>query len=156
MVLNKIKGISSVIVLLVIAMGCASTSKAPEGNSNQAKTIEAPDGKGTVFLYRTGRAVGAAGQLQVKVNAKDAGGTGPGTFFRWDLKPGTYTFLSSTTESSAVVQVEVKAGQTYYLRQDARIGLNSGRVTMVEVDSIKGAAGVKSCKLLLSSYIPED
>ena len=58
--------------------------------------------------YRTGRAVGAAGQLKVLVNSKDAGGTGPGTFFRWDLLPGTYTFASSTGESSAVVQLEVK------------------------------------------------
>ena len=144
-----------VLVLAIFATGCASTSKAPESKSDEAKTFEAPDDKGTVFLYRTGRAVGAAGQLSVKVNSMAAGGTGPGTFFRWDLKPGNYTFLSSTGESSAVVQLDVKAGQVYFIRQDARLGIDSGRVTMKEVDSKQGEKEVKSCKLLLSSYVPD-
>ena len=85
----------------------------------------------------------------------DAGGTGPGTFFRWDLTPGTYTFLSSTGESSAVVQLDVKAGKVYYLRQDMRMGLDAGRVTLKEVDSKQGMKEVKNCKLLVSAYTPE-
>lgn len=144
-----------VISILILSYGCASTSKAPGEKSEKAKSFEAPENKGSVFLYRTGRAVGAAGQLSVKVNGKDAGGTGPGTFFRWDLSPGTYTFLSSTEESSAVVQLEVKSGEVYFIRQDARMGVSNGRVTMKEVDSSKGINEVKSCKLLVSSYIPD-
>ena len=85
----------------------------------------------------------------------DAGGTGPGTFFRWDLKPGTYTFASSTGESSAVVQLEVKAGQLYFIRQDARMGIESGRVTIKEVDEKQGKSEVGSCKLLVSAYVPD-
>ena len=155
MLFKRLLWLLPLVVLTYLATSCASTSKAPESKSNEAKTFEAPAGKGTVFLYRTGRAVGAAGQLHVKVNSTDAGGTGPGTFFRWDFKPGTYTFLSSTGESSAVVQLDVKAGEVYYLRQDARMGINSGRVTIKEVDASKGRKEVKSCKLLVSSYIPE-
>lgn len=145
----------SVVLLIFFAAACASTSKAPENKSNEAKNFEAPTDRGSVFLYRTGRAVGAAGQLIVKVNSIDAGGTGPGTFFRWDLKPGTYTFSSSTGESSAVVQIDVKPGQVYYIRQDARLGIDKGRVSMKEVDSRKGQKEVNSCKLLVSSYIPD-
>ena len=89
------------------------------------------------------------------VNNKDAGGTGPGTFFRWDLKPGSYTFASSTAESSAVVNVNVKAGEIYFLRQDARLGVGNGRVTLVEVSDKKGKQEVKGCKLLVSAYVPE-
>lgn len=144
-----------VIAITVLAYGCANTSKATSDKSEEAKSFEALEGKGSVFLYRTGRAVGAAGQLSVKVNGMDVGGTGPGTFFRWDLNPGTYTFFSSTGESSAVVQLDVKPGEVYYLRQDARMGLDSGRVTMKEVDAKKGQNEVNSCKLLVSSYIPE-
>jgi hypothetical protein len=140
--------------MALFAFGCASTSKAPSEKSQEAKSFQAPDDRGTVFIYRTGRAVGAAGQLQVKVNSTDAGGTGPGTFFRWDLLPGSYTFSSSTGESSAVIQLDVKAGQTYFIRQDARMGITDGRVTMKEVDSKKGQKEVQGCKLLVSSYIP--
>ena len=144
-----------VISLSLLVYGCASTSKAPVEKSDEAKSFAAPDGKGTVYLYRTGRVVGAAGQLSVKVNGEDAGGSGPGTFFKWDLTPGTYTFLSSTTESSAVVQLDVKAGEVYYIRQDARLGISSGRVTLNEVSDRKGKEEVAGCKLLVSSYVPK-
>ena len=150
--------VSKLFIILMtgfLLAGCASTSKAPSEKSEAAKSFESPENRGTVFLYRTGRAVGAAGQLSVKVNGLDAGGTGPGTFFRWDLNPGIYTFLSSTTESSATVQLDVKAGQTYFIRQDARLGIQSGRVTMIEVDPEKGKSEVKDCKLLVSSYVPQ-
>ena len=153
--MTRLLSLSIVAILVLIASGCASVSKAPAEKSEAAKSFTAPENTGSVFLYRTGRAVGAAGQLAVKVNGIDAGGTGPGTFFRWDLSPGTYTFLSSTSESSATVQIEVKAGQVYFIRQDARLGIDSGRVTMKEVDSKKGTSEVQGCKLLVSSYIPE-
>jgi len=51
--------------------------------------------------------------------------------------------------------LDVKPGEVYYLRQDARMGVSSGRVTMKEVDSKKGRDEVKGCKLLLSSYVPD-
>lgn len=123
--------------------------------SAEAKSFEATQERGSVYLYRTGRVVGAAGQLNVKVNGMDAGGTGPGTFFKWDLKPGSYTFFSSTGEASAVVQIEVKAGEVYFIRQDARMGIDTGRVTMKEVSDSKGRKEVDGCKLLVSSYTPE-
>jgi len=154
----KLKSLLWLIPIIGLAFfftACASTSKATESKSDEAKTFTPPEGKGSVYLYRTGRAVGAAGQLSVKVNSIDAGGTGPGTFFKWDLKPGTYTFYSATGESSAIIQLDVKAGNVYYLRQDARMGLNVARVTMKKVDSKQGQSEVKSCKLLVSSYVPE-
>ena len=153
----KRKIIYSLLSVAIISTlsSCASTSKAPVEKSNEAKSFSAPEGKGSVYLYRTGRVVGAAGQLNVKVNGKDAGGTGPGTFFKWDLQPGVYTFFSSTAESSATEQIEVKAGEVYYLRQDARVGINNGRVTIKKVSDQKGMQEVQGCKLLISAYIPE-
>ena len=138
-----------------LIVGCASVSKAPTEKSDAAKSFEAATDKGTVYLYRTGRAVGAAGQLSVKINNDVAGGTGPGSFFKWDFKPGTYTFSSSTGESSAVIELDVKAGEVYFIRQDARMGVANGRVTMKIVDDKKGQQEVEGCKLLVSSYIPE-
>ncbi len=155
MILKKILWLIPIVAWVYFASGCASTSKAPTSKSDEAKSFTAPEGKGTVFLYRTGRAVGAAGQLGVRINSTDAGGTGPGTFFKWDLKPGPYTFASSTGESSAVVQLDVKAGQVYFLRQDARMGIDKGRVTLKEVDAHKGKNEIKKCKLLVSSYVPD-
>ena len=137
---------------ILFVNSCATTSKAGDNQSAEAKKFEKPTDKGVVYLYRTGRAVGAAGSIEVKVNGIDAGGTGPGTFFRWELSPGTYSFSSSTAESSAVVEVDVKANEHYFIRQDARLGISSGRVTMVIQDESTGMSAVKNCQLLVSAY----
>jgi hypothetical protein len=135
--------------------GCATTSTVSVEESEAAKSFEAPADRGTVFLYRSGRAVGAAGSIEVRVNGQTAGGTGPGTFFRWDLEPGTYTFYSITGEASATVSLSVEAGSIYFIRQDARMGLNEGRVTMKEVDAATGKDAIQSMKMLVSAYVPE-
>ena len=153
----KNKGLNLILLITIafIVYNCASTSKATTEKNAEAKIFSVPADRGSVYLYRTGRMVGAAGQLSVKVNGMDAGGTGPGTFFKWNLKPGTYTFFSSTGEASAVVQLEVKAGELYFIRQDARLGIDTGRVSMKEVSDGKGMNEVEGCRLLVSSYIPE-
>ena len=147
-------------VLLCIAslgflVNCAGTSKASTEKSDAAKSFEASDGKGAVYLYRTGRMVGAGVATQVKVNGMDAGGMGPNTFFKWDLKPGTYTFSAFTAESSKVVQLDVKAGEQYFIRLDDRMGISSGRVTLKTVSDSKGKSEIKKGKLLVSAYVPE-
>jgi len=146
----------SLIVLVSLGLGgCAKTSKAPEELSAAAKGFEAVEDKGVVYLYRRGRAVGAAAATQVQVNGNAAGGTGPGTFFRWELKPGKYVFSASTDESSAAVELEVAAGKIYFVEQNQRIGVSSGRVQMDIRDESKGTAAVEGLKLLVSTYIPD-
>lgn len=149
---KTIKWLFPILILVYFAASCASTSKAPESKSEEAKKFDAPAGKGVVYLYRPGRAYGAAIQTQIKVNGRDAGGTGPGTFFRWELEPGTYTFSCFTPESSAVIELDVKAGKQYFLRQDIRMGISTGRVTLNEVDEATGQEAVKNFKLLQSTY----
>ncbi len=74
MKLTKLLRLFSILIISLLLGSCASTSKASEGKSKDAKTFSAAADKGTVYLYRTGRALGAAGQLLVKVNSTDAGG----------------------------------------------------------------------------------
>lgn len=153
--MKKVVLIFSVLILMLVT-GCARVSKAPESSSDEAKQFVVPEGKGVVYLYRTGKMVGAALQYLVKVNGVDAGGTGPGTFFRWELNPGVYTFFSSTTESSSTVQVNVEAGKMYFLKQTPRLGLvQGGRIDLVETDEKTGKKDVAGLKLLVSAYIPE-
>ncbi|TRX72508.1 DUF2846 domain-containing protein [Carboxylicivirga sp. M1479] len=141
-----------VLLVLPLLVGCASTSKAPIETSEAAKKFEKHTQKAVVYVYRTGRVVGAVSQIQVKINGIEAGGTGPGTFFRWELKPSTYSFMCSTAESSKVVELNVKAGEHYFLRQDARVGISSGRVTLVEKDEKTGMNEIADCQLIVSAY----
>ncbi len=143
------------LVIAYFVSGCASTSKAPASKSDDAKAFNKVTEKGVVYLFRPGRAVGAAKQTQIKVNGMDAGGTGPGTFFKWELKPGPYTFSCFTSESSAILELDVKAGEQYFLRQDTRLGVSGGRVTLKQVNESTGMQEIKKFKLLQSTYRPE-
>ena len=98
---NNVFYLFMVSVSFLLLLGCAKVSKAPESSSDEVKLFNAVEGKGVVYLYREKRAVGAAVQYMVKVNGIDAGGTGPGTFFRWELNPGTYAIASSSTGLSS-------------------------------------------------------
>jgi hypothetical protein len=146
--------------LLLIALpalfSCASTSKAPAELDAAAKSYSAPADKGVVYLYRLGRAVGAATTTQIRVNSVDAGGTGPGTFFTWELKPGRYTFSANTTESSQTIQLEVEAGKVYFIEQIERIGLAGGRIQLEQRDEATGKKNVSKLKMIVSSYVPEE
>ena len=142
----------SIALILPLFIACAGASKATQEKSDTAKEFAKVEDKGVVYLYRPGRAVGAAAQTQIKVNGLDAGGTGPGTFFRWELTPGEYTFSCFTSESSAVVELDVKANAHYFLRQDTRIGISDGRVTLKEQNESTGMKGVQSSKLLISTF----
>jgi hypothetical protein len=145
------------VILLALAglIGYASSSKAPAQESEAAKSLDIPAGRGLVYLCRTGKAIGAGNSIEVKVNGQPAGGTGPSMFFRWALKPGSYNFYSSTSESSATVALQVEAGKVYFVEQIARLGVNSGRVSMNEVDQQKGESMIQSMQLLVSAYSPE-
>ena len=100
--MNKVRlTIFLILIPLVLMIGCAKVSKTPESSSDEAKLFNTLEDKGVVYLYRTGRAVGAA----------------------WELKPGTYTIASSTTESAATVQVNVELGKLYFFKQTSRMGL---------------------------------
>ena len=144
------------ILSIPVLLQCASTSKAPAEQSEAAKTFEATSDKGVVYIYRKSRMMGAAGSTQIQVNGKDAGGTGPGTFFKFELNPGKYVFSARTEEASAAVEINVEAGEVYYVQQGERIGVSSGRVAMDLRDDVKGQADIAPLELLVSTYVPEE
>jgi len=52
-------------------------------------------------------------------------------------------------------QVEVEAGQIYFVEQNQRIGISSGRVQIDIRDEDTGMAAVQGLKLLVSTYLPD-
>ena len=61
---------SLIIVMLALPLiaGCAGASKASSEESEAAKAFQAPPDRGGVYLYRTGRLVGASSAIEVEVN----------------------------------------------------------------------------------------
>lgn len=151
----RIAVVALILVAIVGLVGCAKTSKAPSERSEAAKSFEPVADAGVVYVYRRGRAVGAAGAFQIQVNGKEAGGTGPGTFFRWELKPGSYVISASSGESSAAAELKVEAGKLYFVEQNQRMGLSASRLHLDVRDEATGMKEVQGLKLLISTYVPE-
>ncbi len=150
----KFSYLLSAVFLSSLMWSCASTSKASSEKDAAAKEFAVPADKGVVYLYRVGRAVGAAGTTAIQVNGRDAGAMGPGTFMRWELPTDTYVFSSKTSESSATVEIDVEAGKSYFIKHNVHIGLNDARVSMKEVSESEGKKVVSGSKLLVSTYRP--
>ena len=60
---------------------------------------------------------------------------------------GTHIFWSKAENTSAI-EMEVKAGETYYLKQSIRMGLNKARVKLVQVDETEVEKYFKKCKFV--------
>ena len=60
----RFKVLFIVLGLTVVLASCARVSHAPAEMSEEAKVFQVPEDRGSVYLYRTGRMVGAAGQLR--------------------------------------------------------------------------------------------
>jgi hypothetical protein len=150
---KKASLIASLIICISLQLGFTLKSNSIiEKTHSTSDTIKSAE-TGTVYLYRVGRAVGLVLKTQIKVNGLDAGGTSSNSYFEWNLEPGVYTFSCFTKESNAVVEIDVKPNEKYYLRQDTRMGLtNEGRVTLKQVDASKGAKEIKKCNKLVSIY----
>ena len=138
--------------VVLFLVGCASTSNATDEASAKAKEYTKVSDKGVVYLYRPNRMFAAALSTNIKINGLDAGGTGPGTFFRWELKPGTYSFAAFSAESSAVIELDVKENEHYFIRQDERLGLNGNRPTLTNIEEEQAQKEMTKLKLLLSAY----
>ena len=120
------------------------------------ETFQKDPEKGIVYLYRPGKAVGAAVKTQIQINGQNAGGTKNNSYFKWELEPGRYVFSCFSRESSPAVEINVEANQHYFIRQDEKLGLTEGgRVTLKQMDENKGKKGVTKCKKkLVSTYVP--
>jgi Protein of unknown function (DUF2846) len=150
----KISQLLCLALMPLLLTNCASTSKSSKENDTSAKTYTASDTKGIVYLYRPGRAFAGSIQTPIKVNGLDAGGTGPGTYFKWELDPGKFIFSCSTEGSSAAVELNVQPGKLYFIYQDYRFEVIHGaKVILKEVDESTGKNEVNSSKLLISTYV---
>ena len=101
--------------------GCASVTKQASNQFPQP----APD-KGLVYFYREGKFVGSLVSYNIKHEDKVIGALANGTYFFYEVAPGTHTFTAST-EAKASRTVTVEAGKTYYIVGSVDVGLFAGR-----------------------------
>jgi hypothetical protein len=85
--------------------------------------------------------------LNVNVDGKSAGQTASKTYFMWLLAPGKHEF-QTVAENTSNVSLDAKAGQTYYVWQEVKMGAWSAGAKLQLVDKETGKKGVEESKLI--------
>lgn len=133
-------------ILLLLLIGLFLLSSCATGPAfKKVETI--PENMGLVYIYRPGKAMGAAVSYQVKANGVPIIRLNPGGYYAYLAKPGEIEF-SAKTESTSSITIDVKPGETYYLKGTIGIGFFVGRPHLVIVTPEVGEKEVVKCKLL--------
>ena len=134
------------LAVLVLASGCASVQMASPEQDTAAKSFAVKPGKANIYVYRN-ETFGAALKMPVALDGKQVGETASKTYFALEVNPGPHTVMSKTENESSVT-LNAVAGRNYFLWQEVKMGLISGRSNLQEVDEATGKAGVAECKLI--------
>lgn len=131
--------------LMFFAYGCTSVPMATAEQDAEAKKFLSVANKASIYLYRN-ETFGGAIAMPVSLDGKTMGRTGPETFFKWEVEPGTHEVVSHT-ENIQKLKVDTKPGEIYYVWQEVKMGLFAADSKLHLVDEAKGQAGVKECGL---------
>lgn len=153
--MNRIRnglGIAASLVMLALA-GCAGTGgSAPEKRSQPApapvaapapapapKPVSAPAasaggaGTGTIVFFRESKFAGMAISFKVREGKAELGKLSSGSYFVATLPAGAHEFTVHS-EAKDVLNIEVDAGETYYVQGSISMGFLAGRPNLAPSD----------------------
>ena len=133
------KRANTFLVLLVVAMS-AWTAPALTAEIPQAK----PD-KGLVIFYRLSSFKGSAIRFNLNHSSGLIGQLLSGTLLYKYLDPGEQTFWSQVISQDSIT-LNVKAGMTYYVRGDVRMGAFAGRPKFTQLSESQAKADIAKLK----------
>lgn len=134
---------ASIFALLAasLALGGCATLGAPYAPDSQV-----PANRAAVYVYRTS-AMGAAIAPTVTANKVDLLSLPPGGYFVYHAAPGELT-LEQHTEATTSVTLDVKAGESYYVRGSVGMGFFVGHPHLVIVANEEGQSEILKCKMI--------
>jgi hypothetical protein len=94
------------------------------------------DSPATVYFYRAKRFQGSALKPSVFVDDAAVGNLHNGDSLKFSLKPGKHRIYS--TDKSTGIDLDVKPGETYYVRVDILVGFWKGHGGVTLVDPQQG------------------
>lgn len=142
------------LLLLCASVDCVNaqtdtTMQAPVAPSAQENT--ATDDKATVYFYRTKQYAGSALEPSVYCDDKELARMDNGRYFAVRLAPGKHTFRMGDKQTG--VELDVKAGQSYYMRINIEAGFFKGRGRLTYMQPEQGAYEIKNIRPLGASKI---
>jgi len=129
------------ITIIAVAAWLACSSIAVAGdyldkNKKQREYAEPNEDAAIIYVVRNS-SVGLAIKFWAFADDDFLGVSRGKSYFFAEVPPGRHTFWSKAENVSAL-DLEVKAGRTYFLKQGVRIGLGKARVKLVQIDEAEG------------------
>lgn len=134
------------LALVLLVAACATTRPAPEEHEAAAKRHAPDPARAGVYVYRDER-FGADIPMQVMLDGVPVGRTLGHTFFFVEVRPGEHR-ISSTYGRDAALELEMEAGQLYYLWQEVTVGADGVHSQLHLVDPEVGREAVARCRML--------
>jgi len=126
---------------LLILSGCASLG--PEFTPVPA----VPDGKALVYVYRPPHFAGSAVSFKIHHNDKIVTTLYNGGYYPYITNSGELE-LWAETESRASITLDLKPGDTKYVKGGVGVGFMVGRPKLTVVNNETGAKEIAACKLI--------
>lgn len=151
--MNRIRNglaVAASLVMLALA-GCASTggsapakksetpapaaapAPAPAPQPAAAPAANAGSGTGTIVFFRESKFAGMAISFKVREGQTELGKLSSGSYFVANLPAGAHEFTVHS-EAKDVLNIEVDAGETYYIQGSISMGFLAGRPNLSPSD----------------------
>lgn len=145
---------------LVGAIACAAlfcsiaSAQQPAVNTAQGPSAsQDSNSEATVYVYRYKQFVGKALSPSVYCDENELARIENGRFFAVKLPAGAHVFRSN--DKQAGIDVDLKAGERYYVRVEIATGFMKGHGRLVSVAPEQGAYEIKNLKPLDSDKVKD-
>lgn len=139
--MNRLFCLASCVLTLLVA-GCASSVQYVR-MPDLTKKIEDPT-KGRIYVMRPS-SFGYAVGMNVSDSGNPIGSTGAKGFLCWERDPGD-VIVSSTSENTSRVSLDVRAGASYYVLQNIRMGIWLARTELEVINEEQAEKDLKKCQ----------
>lgn len=131
--------------LAALILTCSAPAIAADGLPAPAALPAPPEGQGQIVFWRPGTLVGAALGCGVNIEAERISALGKGKYFLLNLSPGAYAF-NAKSEAKDVLNMEIEAGEVYYVKCTIRMGIMAGRPNLAPSNAAEFEAKKASLK----------
>jgi hypothetical protein len=142
--MSNFSKVTTVFILasLVFGAGCATTTTQLFTPMTDISKDEA-----AVYVYRQKNFFGSAVQFKVNIDGKQISSLPGGRYIAYVAAKGPLE-VAAKTEIRSVVNIDVKPGETYYIRADIVPGAFVGNVILNQQSKELGAAQIAKCSLV--------
>lgn len=134
----------------VNAQDAAAPAAAPTAAALPAGIAPPPEGKGQIVFFRESKFVGGAIGFKVREGETELGKLRSGNYFVHVTDPGAHAYTVHS-EAKDILNLEVEAGETYFVSGSISMGVFAGRPNLSPSDQAafeKVAAKLKPSKPL--------